>query len=48
MKEKKEKEIIWPIRLKESLKNEFKEFCDKNGYSMTKRLRALMEMDIKK
>ena len=31
MKEKKEKDIVWPVRIKESLKKEFKDFCDKNG-----------------
>jgi hypothetical protein len=41
-----EKDVIWPIRMKQSLKDKFKYFCDKNGYSMNKRIKILIELDI--
>lgn len=41
-----EKDVIWPIRMKESFKVKFKDFCDKNGYSMNKRVKFLMEKDL--
>jgi hypothetical protein len=49
MKEKikEDKDCIWPIRMKQSLKNNFKTHCDKQGYSMNKRIKILMELDIK-
>lgn len=43
-----EKDLVWPIRMKESFKNQFKVFCDKNGYSMNKRVKILMEQDMNK
>lgn len=44
---KKEKiDIIWPIRIKKDFRDDFKKFCDENGYSMSKRIRTLMEMDM--
>lgn len=46
MKEK-EKDVVWPIRMKQALKNEFKNHCDKNGFSINKRIKVLIEMDIK-
>ena len=42
-----DKDVIWPIRMKESLKNNFKIHCDKKGYSMNKRIKSLIEIDIK-
>lgn len=42
-----EKDVIWPIRMKEEFKIKFKIHCDKNGYSMNKRVKLLMEQDIK-
>ncbi len=42
-----EKDVVWPIRMKRSLKEQFKLFCDSNGYSMNKRIRILMELDMK-
>jgi antitoxin component of RelBE/YafQ-DinJ toxin-antitoxin module len=48
MKEKKESDIVWPIRMKKNLKDRFKKHCDENGYSMSKRIRTMMEMDINK
>lgn len=41
-----EKDIVWPIRMKESFKKKFKVFCDTNGFSMNKRVKLLMERDI--
>jgi predicted DNA-binding protein len=41
-----EKDVVWPIRMKISLQQRFKELCDKNGYSMSKRVKILMEKDI--
>ena len=48
MKEKeKEKDVVWPIRMKQTLKDKFKNHCDKNGFSMNKRIKILIEQDIK-
>jgi hypothetical protein len=44
----KEKEVVWPVRMKKSLKDKFKEYCDNNGYSMNKRMKILIEEDLKK
>jgi len=41
------KDVVWPIRMKQTLKDEFKTHCDKQGYSMNKRIKILMELDIK-
>jgi len=46
MKKEKEKEVVWPIRMSQSLKDEFKNYCDKNGFSMNKRIKILMDQDI--
>ena len=42
----KEKDVILPIRIKRELKNEFKYHCDKNGYSLNKRINILIKKDI--
>lgn len=42
----KEKGLI--VRLTPEEHKQFKEYCEKNGYSMSKRLRLLITMDIKK
>lgn len=42
----KEKDVVWPIRMKQSLKDRFKEYCDKNGFSMNKRIKILIEKDV--
>ncbi len=42
-----DEDVVWPIRMKESLKISFKTYCDKNGYSMNKRIKTLIEKDIK-
>jgi len=43
----KEKDVVWPIRMKQTLKDKFKAHCDKKGYSMNKRMKVLIENDIK-
>lgn len=43
-----EKDVVWPIRMKEGFKKQFKLHCDKHGYSMNKRVKLLMEQDIDK
>jgi len=45
--EKNEMDYIFPLRMTKEFKNEFKVFCDNNGYSMTKRIRLIMGEDIK-
>jgi len=35
------------VRLEKSLKDDFHKFCKDNGYSPSKRLRLLIEKDIK-
>lgn len=40
----KNKQLI--VRLEDNLKNKFEEHCQKNGYSISKRLRILIEKDI--
>jgi len=47
MKNKINEDIIWSIRMKQSLKDEFKIFCDKHGFSMNKRMKILIEKDLK-
>ena len=46
MKEK-QKDVIWPIRMSQTLKNEFKSHCDEHGYSMNKKIKLLIEKEIK-
>lgn len=41
-----EKDVVWPVRMRESFKKRFKEHCDKKGYSMNKRTKILMEKDM--
>jgi len=45
MKEK-QKDVVWPIRMSQSLKNEFKCYCDKHGYSMNKLIKILIEKEM--
>lgn len=48
MKKNKDKnDCVWPIRMSQTLKDKFKIFCDQNGYSMNKRIKILIETDIK-
>jgi len=43
-----EPDVIWPIRMKKSFKEQFKAHCDKHGYSMNKRVKLLMGQDMNK
>jgi hypothetical protein len=47
MKKEKQKEVIWPIRMSQELKDEFKTYCDSKGYSMNKLIKILIEKEIK-
>lgn len=47
MKEEKQKDVVWPIRMSQELKNQFKKHCDNNGYSMNKLIKILIEKEIK-
>ncbi len=47
MKKEKQKDVVWPIRMTQQLKDEFKSHCDKNGYSMNKLIKLLIEKEIK-
>jgi len=38
----KKNEVVWPIRMSIELKNEFKKYCDKHGYSMNKLIKLLI------
>ena len=40
----KDKQMI--VRVSESLKNKFEKHCEENGYSISKRLRLLIQSDI--
>jgi len=42
----KEKDVVWPVRMREDFKKKFKAHCDKKGYSMNKRVKILMENDM--
>lgn len=46
MKEKL-KDVVWPIRMSQKLKDEFKVYCDDKGYSMNKLIKILIEKEIK-
>lgn len=45
--ENKQKDVVWPIRMPKELKDQFKFYCDKNGYSMNKLMKILIEEKIK-
>lgn len=46
MKEEKQKDVVWPIRMSQQLKDEFKKYCDQKGYSMNKLIKILIEKEI--
>ena len=46
MKEK-VKDVVWPIRMSQKLKDEFKTHCDNKGYSMNKLIKILIEKEVK-
>ena len=45
---KKIHDVVWPIRMSQELKDVFKVHCDKNGYSMNKLIKILIEKEINK
>ena len=45
--EKKKKDVVWPIRMSQELKDEFKKYCDNNGYSMNKLIKTLIKKQLK-
>jgi hypothetical protein len=47
MKKEKQKEVVWPIRMSQELKDNFKNYCDDKGYSMNKLIKILIEKEIK-
>jgi antitoxin component of RelBE/YafQ-DinJ toxin-antitoxin module len=47
MKNIKNKEAIIILRLEEKLKLNYLRFCKENGYSLSKRIRVLLENDMK-
>lgn len=46
MKEK-QKDVVWPIRMSQELKDSFKKYCDDNGFAMNKLIKILIEKEIK-
>ena len=46
MKEQSKKDVVWPIRMSKELKDKFKLHCDKNGFSMNKLIKLLIEREI--
>jgi antitoxin component of RelBE/YafQ-DinJ toxin-antitoxin module len=47
MKEYKNKEDNIRIRIDSGLKNRYQEYCDENGFSISKRIRLLLEKDLR-
>jgi len=45
--QKETNDVVWPIRMTKELKDKFKEYCDKYGYSMNKKIKLLIETAIK-
>ncbi len=41
------KDVVWPIRMSQELKDSFKSYCDENGFSMNKLIKILIEKEIK-
>ena len=46
IKTEKQKEVVWPIRMSQELKDKFKTYCDNNGFSMNKLIKTLIEKEI--
>jgi hypothetical protein len=44
--EKKQKDVVWPIRMSQGLKDQFKIYCDNKGYSMNKLIKILIEKEL--
>lgn len=47
MKEGKIKDVVWPIRMSQELKDKFKSYCDAKGYAMNKLIKLLIEKELK-
>jgi len=47
MKYEKDKEETFNFRIDSKLKNEYQKFCKERGYSISKRIRILIENDVK-
>lgn len=43
---KKKKDVVWPIRMSQELKDEFKSYCDDKGYSMNKLVKILIKKEV--
>jgi predicted DNA-binding protein len=46
MKKETKKEVVWPIRMSQELKDQFKNYCDSKGYSMNKLIKILIEKEL--
>lgn len=44
---KEQKDVVWPIRMSQELKDQFKNYCDKHGHSMNKLIKILIQKEIK-
>jgi predicted DNA-binding protein len=42
----KQKDVVWPIRMSQELKDKFKAYCDNKGFSMNKLIKILIEKEI--
>ena len=47
MKNEKQKDVVWPIRMSQGLKDKFKNHCDIKGYAMNKLIKILIEKELK-
>lgn len=47
MKNKENKDAVVILRVDEKLKSDYLRFCKDNGYSLSKRIRVLLENDMK-
>jgi predicted DNA-binding protein len=47
MRQEKQKDVVWPIRMSQELKDQFKTYCDDKGYSMNKLIKILIENKVK-
>ena len=46
MKTEKQKDVVWPVRMSQELKDQFKIYCDNQGYSMNKLIKLLIKKEI--
>jgi antitoxin component of RelBE/YafQ-DinJ toxin-antitoxin module len=47
MKKEPKTDVVWPIRMSQELKDKFKNHCDKHGFSMNKKIKLMIEQEIK-